>query len=65
MCECLFDLIKMPGYCKFNDNWSYNDNYKDRLSKVPGDPYVDSTLTIIMSELLFNHSYCNSLHITH
>ena len=54
----------MPGHCKFNYSCLYNKNYKDGLSKVPDDSYVNSTVTIIMSELLFNYKYCNSLHVT-
>ena len=38
----------MPGHCKFNYSCFYNNYCKDELSKVPDDPYVDSTLTIIM-----------------
>ena len=55
----------MPGHCKFNYSCLYNDNYKDRLFKVPNDPYFDSALTIIMSELPFNCNYCTSLLVTH
>ena len=55
----------MPRHYKFDDSCLYNDNYKDGLSKVPDDSYVDSTLTIIMSELPFNYDCCNSLHVTH